>query len=128
MIKTLPNLIKTINSPIQEDQQISIKSEGLGMKKGASWVFRFPALRFPVMMKSTWRNKSFFSRPSGDTAPFPAMKLVRVPAPSNPVIGSSTPKRREKELACPSSKATVDAPWELSRGSRLGDSLACSDR
>lgn len=37
MVKTFPNLMKTINPPIQEDQQISLKSKGLGKKKGASW-------------------------------------------------------------------------------------------
>lgn len=39
MVTTFPNLMKTIHPPIQEDQQISRKSEGLGKKKGASWFF-----------------------------------------------------------------------------------------
>lgn len=37
MVKTFPNLMTTINPPIQKDQQISLKSKGLGKKKGASW-------------------------------------------------------------------------------------------
>lgn len=37
MVKTFSNLMKTINPPIQEVQQIPCKSEGLGKKKD-TWV------------------------------------------------------------------------------------------
>lgn len=53
MVKTFPNLIKTINSPIQEAQQIPFKSEELGTKKGSSWVLDSHPPKIPVIMKST---------------------------------------------------------------------------